>query len=228
MPANRMVTVKLNTMGRIVDVKMTSAEAAEHRRRQRQQAEQERLMTEARKAIQRYGFTQDESDRKEALRAIGYYSLSASSEDRLSWVLRLIEVAPPGIFWPAIMEAWPHCDATWHDRTRLLRVLRAMPPAASFFPPERCAFFNTFPAQVTVFRGCSRPRVRGVAWTTDRAIAEGFAHGHRGISVPDPVVASAVILREDIFFVTDDRHEKEVVLDPRRLRSLMIEPYTAG
>jgi hypothetical protein len=74
-----------------------------------------------------------------------------------------------------------------------------------------------------VFRGCSRARVCGIAWTMERTIAEGFARGHRGIRVPDPVVASALIPKDAIFFATDDRNENEIVLNPRRLRGL-IEP----
>ena len=44
--------------------------------------------------------------------------------------------------------------------------------------------------------------------------------------MPKPVIASAVIPKEHIFFVTNERNEKEVVLDYRRLSRLMIEPYT--
>ncbi len=56
-------------------------------------------------------------------------------------------------------------------------------------------------------------------------MAEEFAGGHRGIRVPEPVVASALIPKEYIFFVTDERQEKEVVLDPRRLRQVITEPF---
>ena len=45
--------------------------------------------------------------------------------------------------------------------------------------------------------------------------------------MPEPVLASAIIPKEHIFFVTNDRSEKEVVLNPRRLRRLVSEPYTA-
>jgi hypothetical protein len=93
-----------------------------------------------------------------------------------------------------------------------------------FFSQAQRTFFDALPAHVQVFRGCSRPRFRGVAWTIDRTVAEGFARGHRSIPVPEPVVASALIPKEYIFFVTDVRSEKEVVLNPSRLRSLMIEP----
>jgi hypothetical protein len=95
---------------------------------------------------------------------------------------------------------------------------------AEFFSPAQREIFDALPDEITVFRGCSRSRVRGVAWTTDRRVAEGFAHGHRFIRVPDPVVASAIIPKEHIFFWTDERNEKEVVLEPRRLRKLAVEP----
>jgi hypothetical protein len=224
----RIVTVKQNIMGRLMDVRMTAADAAMLARLQRQrEAEKQRRMDKARAVMQRYDCTLDGRHQKKVLQAIYHYSNWASSEDRLSCVLSLIEFAAPGIFWPALMETWSGFDATWDARSRLLRALHAMEPAVPFFSQAQGAFFNALPAQVTVFRGCSRPRLRGVAWTTDRSVAEGFARGHRNIRVPESVLASAIIPKEHIFFVTDDRSEKEVVLNPRRLRSLVSEPYTA-
>jgi hypothetical protein len=55
--------------------------------------------------------------------------------------------------------------------------------------------------------------------------AREFARGHRGIPVREPVVASALIPKDHIFFVSDERQEKEVVLNPRRLREVIIEPF---
>ena len=64
-------------------------------------------------------------------------------------------------------------------------------------------------------------------WTTDRNVAEDLARGHRSIWVSEPVVASALIPKEHIFFITDDRNEKEIVLNPCRPRKLAIEPFYA-
>jgi hypothetical protein len=215
-------------MGRLGDVQMTAAVAAMRARlRCQREAQKQRRMNKARSAMQRYDRTRDERFRKKALKAINHYSGYLSSEDRLSCVLSLIEFAAPGIFWPAFMEAWSSCDATWDARARLLPALQDMEPAVPFFSQAQRAFFDALPAQVKVFRGCSRPRLRGVAWTTDRTVAEGFAKGHRTLRVSEPVVASAIVPKENIFFVTNDRNENEVVLNPRRLRRLMIEPYAS-
>src|SRR5215472_3137418 len=57
---------------------------------------------------------------------------------------------------------------------------KARKPAWAFFSPSQRQFFETLPPLVRVFRGCARLRVRGIAWTVDRAVAEDFARGHRG------------------------------------------------
>ena len=157
--------------------------------------------------------------------AVERCSLAESSERRLLSVLGLIEFAPPAIFWPAFMDSWCVCDATWLYRARILQAMSAAKPALPFLASAERQFFEALPPQVQVFRGCSAPRVRAVAWTTDRAVAEDFARGHRGIRVPDPVVASAIIPKKHIFFVTDEREEKEIVLNPRRLRNIVVEPF---
>ena len=219
----------MNILGKIVDVQMTAGVAAMLARlRVERGAEKQLRMTAYRVAIKRYDCTPNERRRKAALGAIAHCSGWANSDERLSWVLSLIEVGPPEIFWPAFMGEWSVCDDTWHARKGLLRVMeRASAPARRFFSETQHEFFDTLPAMVRVFRGCSQPRVRAVAWSTDQTVAEGFARGHRGIRVPEPVIASAVIPKEHIFFVTNDRDEKEVVLNPRRLRRLTIEPYAA-
>jgi hypothetical protein len=127
----------------------------------------------------------------------------------------------------AITIAWSQCDATWQHRTRLLQAMNAAKPALAFLELSQRQFFYTLPSQVPVFCGCSASRVPAIAWTTSRAVAEGFARGHRGTPVPEPVVASAIISKEHIFFVTDERAEKEIVLNPRRLREILVEPFAA-
>jgi hypothetical protein len=194
---------------------------------QRWAAEKERRAKAARHAIEEYRQSPDHHHHKAALDAVKYCSHAENSDRRLLTVLGLIEFAPPAIFWPAFMDAWSQCDATWQHRTRLLQAMNAAKPALAFLELSQRQFFYTLPSQVPVFRGCSASRVPAIAWTTSRAVADGFARGHRGIPVPEPVVASAIISKEHIFFVTDERAEKEIVLNPRRLREILVEPFAA-
>ena len=185
------------------------------------EAEKHRLREKYRAAIHRYNKSPSKRNYKSALDAIGRCSMAESSDRRLLAILPLIEHAPPKIFWPTLLKTWPSCDDTWMVKTRLLQAMKnAGTLMLEFLSEHDRRFFEGLPAQVQVFRGCSRARVRGIAWTMERTIAEGFARGHRGIRVPDPVVAFALIPKDAIFFVTDDRNEKEIVLNPRRLRSL--------
>ena len=54
-------------------------------------------------------------------------------------------------------------------------------------------------------------RRRDLVVTTDVHVAEGFARGHRGIRVPDPVVATGTIAKSAVFLATNDRGESEVL-----------------
>lgn len=155
---------------------------------------------------------------------------------------------PAVVFWPVFHQTWPVCDDTWWLSKQLLSTLRrqrdeawddgAGGPAidlALFSMDEHNAginrdreFYGSLPYNkpFPVYRGCSRSRVRGISWTTDRQVAMSFAQGHRGISVPDSVLASATITLDAIFTVSQDREESEIILDPRRLRGLKVEPVT--
>ncbi|RWO55383.1 hypothetical protein [Mesorhizobium sp.] len=79
-------------------------------------------------------------------------------------------------------------------------------------------FYESLPARFTIYRGCSgiSPELAGlgVCWTTDRRIAEWFAH--RGSR--EPVLVTGSIRKVEI--VLANASEKEVVCIPRHSRSL--------
>ncbi|WP_224000733.1 hypothetical protein [Aureimonas sp. SA4125] len=70
---------------------------------------------------------------------------------------------------------------------------------------------------ITIHRGCARRRVRGVSWTLDRNVAEGFARGHRAIRNLHPVIASTRVPRAIVLAAFTERGEAEVLIDPRFL-----------
>jgi hypothetical protein len=140
-----------------------------------------------------------------------------NSDTRLDHLMGLIWNQPADVFWPALADTWPMCDDTWWLRRDLLTLMsrqQTRPPIAGL----------SFP--LTIYRGGTRSRVRGLSWTTSRAVAEKFAHGHRGIRVPDPVIAEAVVEQAAVFLAIDGRNESEVLIDPRRLRKLKVHAYT--
>jgi hypothetical protein len=122
------------------------------------------------------------------------------------------------------------CDAPWPYRSYLAAELRdaiiKVPLIDLLEPPER-AFYSALPHLVPVWRGCERGRVRGLSWTTDRMVAEGFALGKRCRNA-HPTLIHAEIPKQHIFGVFLGRKESELALDPRRLRILSQEPFTAS
>jgi hypothetical protein len=135
------------------------------------------------------------------------YLSALNSEDRIGEMLDLIEQEPAEVFWPIFVGHWWHCDRTFEFSERLIRALRRVGPYPKLEPQ---------PKQLTVYRGSARSRIASVSWTTDIEVARRFAAGHRGIPVPDPVVAMAEIGGHEVFWTTNEREESEIICTPRR------------
>jgi len=63
----------------------------------------------------------------------------------------------------------------------------------------------------------------GLSWTTNRKVAAGFAHGHRFIKMPDPVIATCLAPKWAVYGVCVDRGEDDVILDPQHVVALELE-----
>lgn len=148
----------------------------------------------------------------------------ADSEFRLPLLLGLMDGLPKADARQLFLEFWTVCDDTWPHRDRLIDTLRRLfgDGQMSYRTSEDQAFHTDLSNPTTLWRGCSRERVKGVAWTTDRDIAVGFAEGHRGIPVPDPVLVQATVRKDAVFFVYTGRTESEVVVDPDKLSGICI------
>jgi hypothetical protein len=164
---------------------------------------------------------------EEALTIISRLDLCSSS-DRGERMLSEIHFAPSHIFWPVFLDSFPACDRQWHLRSALLHALEINSDESAwllFVDAETREKYERLPELVTVFRGCSRARVRGLSWSLNRSVAATFARGHRNIRVPDPVIARATVRKPAIFALLTDRGEDEIVLNWRRLRAIEIEPF---
>jgi hypothetical protein len=130
----------------------------------------------------------------------------------LEWASRL-EWTEGKVFWEVMNFAWSCFDLIPHKEFE-----KAFRHFKLYAPREG------IPPRVTVYRGQSKNSPLGLSWTTSRAVAESFAHGHRGAKNPNPVVYSLEVTRKQIAFLCDDREESEVVLFniPRNRAKLVI------
>jgi hypothetical protein len=146
------------------------------------------------------------------------------SQDRLGGLIESTLGEPDEVFWPVWLDWWNVCDFLWPYRGIVLDMLRFRDGGTKAYPfqsPKDRALYDELPPTIEVFRGGKRPTIRGVSWTTDRRVAEGFATGKRA-RTPDPRLAVAQIDKAHVFFLSTERQEAEVVLNWRRLRRLTI------
>lgn len=146
------------------------------------------------------------------------------SQNRAAPLLSALERQPINVFWPILMANWSSCDRMAAQKTGLLRIMteaNKYSPSRPYLSEKAREWFDSLPDPITVYRGCSKWAVRGLSWTTDKEIAEGFSRGHRYIMTLFPVLAQAKIPKSAVFFAAAGG-ESEIVLNPRRLRSLQV------
>lgn len=138
------------------------------------------------------------------------------------------------VVWPVFHTIWNACDATWNHREDLADFLDLIEPdddrgnhSCNYLTPEDRVAFKSLPDHIRIYRGCSLSRVYGFSWTTDRKIAEGFARGHRGISVPDPVIATLRIPKRYAIGFYTGRKEQELLVDYRDIQRRYAITFTS-
>lgn len=158
------------------------------------------------------------------------YRPGVDSANRLPHMLGAVLWEEAEVFWRVFAELWTVCDDTADHRDDLAQLLADHGMAANWqeaLPQDDAEWFGSLPNRIKVHRGCSLSHLRGLSWTTDKATAIGFAKGHRGIPVADPVIATATISKRDVLFATNGRGESEVLLDFDLLKKLTIQPLWA-
>lgn len=142
------------------------------------------------------------------------WGIGVETTNRAELMLYLTWLTDDEVFWRVFHGYWSDCDDTWDLREYLLDALtNTLSPASEYWSDDQHRFFDDLPDMVTLYRGCSLDRIHGISWTTDRRVAEGFARGHRGIRVPNAVIAKTCIRKGDIITVITDRKESEVIID---------------
>jgi hypothetical protein len=134
--------------------------------------------------------------------ALNFSSSDLRPHAFLSWSQRLPDDQVE-TFWSAVEQHWSGFDKLPHERFEA--------EFSRFRDARPRSMLERIPERLEVYRGQQRG-ADGLSWTTSRAVAEGFAHGHRGMINDDPVVRSTTVLREEIAFLCNERNEEEVVL----------------
>ena len=107
-------------------------------------------------------------------------------------------------------EAWTYCDNIREHSAELRRLLGTAGPLLPMMNAEEMAAYDALPDQVTVYRGCSARYMKGASWTLDEGVAKKFTVLAR-FMVPDPVLVTASVRKQNILAVLRGRGEQAIV-----------------
>jgi hypothetical protein len=222
-----LVDIEIDMLGYPVKCTATRQDAARLEKMNRRKHElRAAVQTETIAASERYRKRPIPANRKTLLGAIERHLGSCESHERADLMWRAVLVQPSEIFWPIVINNWSSCDASYHVANVLLRLMRrhGARDRRKWMNAKQREIYDALPDRVEVWRGSDRKRVRSIAWSTSRKVAERFATGMRGGAFTNPVIAHAFIPKEHVFWV-DEGDEQEIVLEPTRLRKLTVENF---
>lgn len=120
-----------------------------------------------------------------------------------------------------IISEFPNADRNVGTR-ELLTLFRSVSP--EYLMDRRdWQKYQSLEDTVTVYRGVAsadKGNIKALSWTLDRNTAEWFAHRFG----KDGTVYTAQIKRDDIYAYFSGRKESEVIVDPDRLKKIMVAP----
>ncbi|HEX3341632.1 MAG TPA: hypothetical protein VHT68_20955 [Pseudolabrys sp.] len=155
-------------------------------------------------------------------------AMTAGSHHRTPELIHVLELCDSEVFWPLFLDMWPVMENAGAYNAWLCDMLRArheIDHFSNYAEPEDRAFYDSLPNEFEVFRGSGDFNVKAFSWTLDRKTAEFFACYHRFAGYKTRLVSTARIRKRDVFFVFDGT-EKEIGLDPKKLRGLKSEEVT--
>jgi hypothetical protein len=125
---------------------------------------------------------------------------------RLSWAAWLYEMGAPIGAWQAALDVG--LTQQHYNRAiapmRLIEMLKRLRRKNGLaLPPETRETF-------TIYRGGDRD---GISWTLDQEVAVEADEGHRAWYGSSDGVHEMQITRDDVFYFTDYRREKEIIVD---------------
>lgn len=161
--------------------------------------------------LQEYQAKVAEGDDDGVLEALGSYLSLFSSDGRPMAFLTLEPQMRPSLFWRAFAAEWCGFDRIPHRLFASVLGRRRACWRAHYMGSCDAAAYDNLQQEVTIFRGQSLGAA-GLSWTTDLIVADGFAQGHRGISLANPVVIAATARKDDVALVQTERGESEIVL----------------
>lgn len=162
---------------------------------------------------------------------LGYLNLF-SSENRLDAFQRLIWENMTGIeYWQSVRSVWDSAEFIMSNSFEWHRILTSRKANREAMMNKReHATLARFPDVVSIYRGCGHSEgVRGFSWTLEKERAKFFSEfacgGRRkmyGLSESIPTIATAQCNKRDIIAYFNERKEREIVINPRKVKILTV------
>jgi len=130
-------------------------------------------------------------------------------------------------YWEVLGNLYTDSE-TIHCNLRFLRpaLTSTRPCRERIMNPQERRFLAKQGERLTIYRGCRSGRKIGWSWTLDRRKAEWFARRFEEYVEGSPIVLIGEVDKNDVIAYFADRKEKEIVVDPKKVKVVGRETIT--
>jgi len=131
-------------------------------------------------------------------------------------------------YWETLSIIWTQQEQLWPDRKWFLQLFQAKRPKREHLmsAAERGTLAK-LPVDFPIYRGFIGKRGEGLSWSLSRKKAEWFARRFSVMTeLGQPRLMLGVIKKKDVLAYFNARKEKEIVVDPAKVRSMKVEAVT--
>jgi len=135
---------------------------------------------------------------------------------RLGVFAKLAKKLPDAVYWNSLGGLYIKTGDIWRQKRQLVRLLAAnRPRREQLMSANERRYFARLPSRLTIYRACEPRRVPGWNWMLDESKARRSLETLR--------LATGRARRSDVIAYFSRRREKEIVIDPSKVKISSIE-----
>ncbi len=148
---------------------------------------------------------------------------------RVAVFAKLAKKLPDAVYWKALGEIYIYTENIWQHKRRLANLFASgRPHRQQLMSAYERRYLAHRPSRLTVYRAFPSRQLQGWSWTLDEKKGLWAAKKLAMVGLGTPKVATGKAKKSDVIAYFSRRKEKEIVIDPVKVKVVEIEKMPKG
>ena len=142
---------------------------------------------------------------------------------RVAVFAKLARKLSDAVYWKSLGELYIYTENIWQRKRQLARLFASdRPHRKQLMSAYERRYLAGLPNRLTIYRGSQSKRIQGWSWTLDEKKAHWFANRWARLNFGKPHIATGKAKKSDVIAYFSRRKEKEIIIDPSKVKIVQI------